>query len=161
MDDSVYQHGIDTLDGDHLGLAVFRGLPFLIMNLGSQGRHARQIADLEELHRSFASMGLTVVGIPSDDFGGEPGDIERVRDRYRYDIRPTYVVSLPMRVAGDRPSKLFRTLTAFGGRPVVSDAEKFVVDGEGYVVERFGPDVAPRDAAVMAALKFVLPTIGY
>lgn len=161
MEEPVYNHGIDTIDGDHLGLAVFRGLPILIVNLGSKGRFADQIADVEYLHASFAEMGLAVVGVPSDDFGGEPGELDRIKDRYRLDHRATFLLSRPMRVGGDRPSPLFRTLTAFRSAPVRSDAEKFVVDGEGYVVERFGPDVRPRDKALLAALKFVLPTLGY
>jgi glutathione peroxidase len=158
---SVYDHGIDTLAGEHLALGVFRGLPLLIVNLGTRGPHADQITGLQELHDSFSTMGLTVVGIPSNDFGGEPGELERIRDRLTLDFRATFLLSLPLRVAGPRPSPLFRTLTAFQDRPVRSDAEKFVVDGDGYVVERFGPDVRPGDAALMGALKFVLPTLGY
>lgn len=162
MDDvCIYRHGLDTVDGEYLGFDVFRGLPILIMNLGTRGPHAGQIAGLQELHESFGSMGLTVVGVPSNDFGGEPGELPRIRDRLRLDFRATFLLSLPLRVGGDRPSPLFRTLTSFRSRPVVSDAEKFVIDGEGYVVERFGAEVKPADAALMASLKFVLPTIGY
>lgn len=161
MERTVYDHGIDTLEGEYLGLAVFRGLPLLVVNIGSRGPFADQIPELEKLHRSFATLGLTVIGVPSDDFGGEPGDIDHIRAHYHYDVCPTFLVSLPTRVGGARPSSLFRTLTTFGERPVVSDAEKFVVDGEGYVVERFGPDVRPGDPALMASLKFVLPTLGY
>lgn len=160
-DVSIYRHGIDTVDGEHLGLDVFRGLPILIMNIGTRGPHADQISGLQELHDSFGSMGLTVVGVPSNDFGGEPGELARIRDRLRLDFRATFLLSLPMRVAGGRPSPLFRTLTSFRNRPVQSDAEKFVIDGEGFVVERFGAEVRPSDAALMASLKFVLPTLGY
>ncbi len=161
MEACVYRHGIDTIDGEHLGLAVFRGLPILITNLGSRGPHREQIRALEQIHGSFGEMGLTVIGVPSNDFGGEPGDLETVKARYRIDFQATFLLSRPLKVAGPRPSPLFRTLTRFGDRPVRSDAEKFVIDGEGYVVERFGPEVELRDPAFMAALKFVLPTIGY
>lgn len=161
METSVYRFGIDTIDGEHLGLAVFRGLPLLIMNIGTQGPYADQIRELESLHESYGAMGLTVIGVPSNDFGGEPGEVERVRDRLRLDYRATFLTSRPLRVGRDRPAPLYRTLATFGDRPVSSDAEKFVIDGEGYVAERFGPEIRPKDPSIMACLKFVLPTLGY
>ena len=161
-DENVYGFGIDTLpQGDHLNLGVFRGLPLLVVNVGSTGRYREQIRLLQEVHEAYGSLGLTVVGVPSFDFGGERGGLADVVARYTYDFRTTFLLSIPARVGGQRPCPLYRMLTLFESRPVLSDAEKFVIDGEGYVSARFGSEVSPKDPTLLAALKFVLPTMGY
>lgn len=153
-------HDIRLLDGDTFSLGVYRGLGLLVVNIGSHGPHADQLSELGKLYDDFDSMGLMVIGVPSNDFGGEPGDETRVRARYELDLRTSFPVTQRMRVSGP-PSSLFRALTSFDGQPVHSDAEKFVIDGDGYVVERFSADVRAFDARIGAALKLVLPTMGY
>lgn len=161
MADVRIDHDIRTLDGETFSLGVFRGLGLLIMTLGSRGGSADQIPELEELYRLYGQAGLMIVGIPSDDFAGEPGDDARVRARYELDLRVSFSVTQRMRVGGDHPHALFRALTAFDGKPIVQDGEKFVIDGDGYVSERFPASVRPLDERVLAAVKFVLPTMGY
>lgn len=158
---ALIDHEIRTLDGESFSLGVYRGLGLMIVNLGSKGRAADQIAELDELYRRYGTGGLMIIGVPSDDFQGEPGDDQRVRARYELDLRVGFAVTQRMRVGGERPHPLFRALTAFDGRPVVQDGEKFVIDGDGYVSERFPASVRPLDPKVLAAVKFVLPTMGY
>lgn len=159
--DDRIEHEIRTLDGESFSLGVYRGLGLVIMNLGSTGRMGDQIPELDELYRVYGQSGLMIVGVPSNDFGGEPGDDQRVRARYELDLRVGFAVTQRMKVSGDRPHALFRALTAFDGRPVLQDGEKFVIDGDGYVSERFAANVRPLDEPMLAAVKFVLPTMGY
>lgn len=154
-------HDIRTLDGETFSLGVYRGLGIVIVNLGSKGGAADQIPELEKLYRDYGQFGLMVVGVPSDDFNGEPGDDQRVRARYELDMRVSFAVTQRMRVGGDRPAPLYRALTAFDKRPVIQDGEKFIIDGDGYVSERFPAAVRPLDERVLLAVKFVLPTMGY
>ncbi len=153
-------HDIRLLDGDTFSLGVYRGLGVVICNIASRSSRAQQLVELDHLYSVYGQMGLMVVGIPSNDFGGEPGADSGVRARYEIDLRVSFAVTQRMVVSGDRPHRLFRDLTD-GGAPVRADFEKFVIDGDGYLVERFGPDVSPMDDKVKSALKFVLPTMGY
>ncbi|MEZ4320143.1 MAG: hypothetical protein R3F61_21870 [Myxococcota bacterium] len=160
-DPLIIDHEIRMLDGDTFSLGVYRGLGLLICTLGSRGRHADQLAELDQINGVYGQMGLMVLGVPTNDFGGEPGGDESVRARYELDLRVSFSVTQRMRTAGRRPHKLFEDLTAPSGLPVLSDFEKFVIDGDGYLSERFGADVRPTDDRMKAALKFVLPTISY
>lgn len=161
MSGPVIDHEIRMLDGDTFGLGVFRGLGMLIVNLGSRGRYADQLVELDQVAHVYGQMGLMVIGVPSNDFGGEPGAEDAVRARYQIDLRVSFSVTQPMRVSGPRAHKLFRALTQGTGIAVRSDFEKFVIDGDGFVIDRFLADVRPMDDRMKAALKFVLPTIGY
>jgi glutathione peroxidase len=153
-------HEIRLLDGDTFSLGVYRGLGLLICNIASRSEHSRQLVELDHLYTVYGQMGLMVVGIPSNDFGGEPGSEVGVRARYEIDLRVSFAVTQRMVVSGERTHRLFRALTEQGS-PVRGDFEKFIIDGDGYVVERFPPSVSPMDDKVKAALKFVLPTMGY
>jgi glutathione peroxidase len=114
---------------------------------------------LEELHRAYSPRGFTVVGVPCNQFGGqEPGSSEEIADF----CSATYGVTFPMtekvEVNGPHRHPLYEALTAVAddnGRDgdIQWNFEKFLVDGEGKVVARFGPRVSPADDALVARIE--------
>jgi glutathione peroxidase len=65
-----------------LKLSEFQGKVVLIVNTATACGFAPQFSELEELHQKYKDRGLVVLGVPSNDFGGqEPvaaGDLEVV-----------------------------------------------------------------------------------
>jgi glutathione peroxidase len=63
-------------------LREFEGKVILIVNTATGCGFAPQFSELEELHQKYKDRGLVVLGVPSNDFGGqEPvsgGDLEVV-----------------------------------------------------------------------------------
>ena len=98
-----------------------------------------------------------MIGVPCNQFAGqEPGTAEEIQTF----CSTTYGVSFPLLekqdVNGPGRSALYRYLVgsdAGGGEDIEWNFGKFVVDGEGNVVARFAPTVAPRDPAVLSAIQ--------
>src|SRR3954454_22975327 len=72
----VTAHGFSfpALDGGDIRLADLAGKPFMVVNTASLCGYTPQYAGLQELWKEFHGRGLTIIGVPSNDFGGqEPG----------------------------------------------------------------------------------------
>src|SRR5207248_9151227 len=68
-------------DLDDIRLAAFTGKPVLVVNTASLCGYTPQYAGLQELWSEFRARGLTVIGVPSNDFGGqEPGGTSEISE---------------------------------------------------------------------------------
>jgi hypothetical protein len=71
---TVYAFAFPALDGGAISLADYTGRPLMIVNAASLCGYTPQYAGLQELWTEFHGRGLTIIGVPSNDFGGqEPG----------------------------------------------------------------------------------------
>ena len=71
---SVYDFSAKLLNGEDVSLSRWQGQVLLIVNTASQCGFTPQYAGLEDLYEQFGDEGLTVLGFPCNQFGGqEPG----------------------------------------------------------------------------------------
>src|SRR5580692_7985969 len=71
---TAYAFSFAALAGDDIRLADFAGRPLLIVNTASFCGFTPQYRGLQELWTEFHDRGLMMIGVPSNDFGGqEPG----------------------------------------------------------------------------------------
>lgn len=150
---SFYDLQTKALDGTPGNLAQYKGRVSLVVNVASKCGYTPQYEGLERLHRDLRGQGFTVLGFPSNDFGGqEPGTAEEIATFCRL----TYGVTFPMfeKVVtrpGARQSPVYAFLGRFGTRPSWNFG-KYVVDRTGAVVAFFDTAVEPDDPALRAAL---------
>jgi len=57
--------------GDPLSLKDFKGKAVLIVNTATECGFSGQLSGLQKLHETYADQGLVVLGVPSNDFGGQ------------------------------------------------------------------------------------------
>ncbi|GAB4196327.1 MAG: glutathione peroxidase [Thalassobaculales bacterium] len=76
-----FDFAFQSLEGGPLPLAQWRGRPVLVVNTASRCGFTPQYADLQALWRRYRERGLVVLGVPSNDFGGqEPGSAEEIKE---------------------------------------------------------------------------------
>ena len=61
----------DNIEGGSLPLADYRGKTVLLVNTASQCGFTGQYEGLQTLWETYRDRGLVVIGVPSDDFGGQ------------------------------------------------------------------------------------------
>lgn len=147
---------VHALDGSDLDLSTFAG-PLLVVNVASKCGLTPQYTALEKLAETYGGRGLTVVGVPCNQFAGqEPGSAEEIATF----CSVTYGVSFPLLekvdVNGDDRHPLYAELTrtpdaAGEAGDIQWNFEKFLVDREGNVVERCSPMTTPEDIAPKVA----------
>ncbi|MFH8562311.1 glutathione peroxidase [Streptomyces sp. NPDC017988] len=160
---SVYQEEIGALRGGPADLSQFEGKAVLVVNVASKCGLTPQYAGLERLHEQYAARGFSVLGVPCNQFmGQEPGTSEEIADF----CSATYGVTFPMTekvdVNGEGRHPLYTRLVdtpdAEGHTGDIRwNFEKFLVNGSGEVVARFGPRVEPDAPEVVAAIEKHLP----
>ncbi|MFI5804858.1 glutathione peroxidase [Streptomyces sp. NPDC051561] len=160
---SLYDIPLRTLDGDPTSLAAHKGKAVLIVNVASKCGLTPQYTGLEQLQKTYADRGFTVLGVPCNQFAGqEPGSAEEIAEF----CSASYGVSFPLleksEVNGDHRHPLYAELTQFADAEgeagdVQWNFEKFLTDPQGEVVARFRPRTEPTDTVVVAAIEANLP----
>jgi len=88
-----------------------------------------------------------VLAFPCNQFGAqEPGTDAEILEFATSKYDATFPMFSKIEVNGDGACELYQWLRAqTGGGDITWNFEKFLVDGEGNVVERFGPMTTPED----------------
>lgn len=150
-----------ALDGSEYSLADHEG-PLLIVNVASKCGLTPQYTALEQLAKDYGPRGLTVIGVPCNQFmGQEPGSSEEIAEF----CSTTYGVTFPLlektEVNGENRHPLYEALTqtpdASGTAGDIEwNFEKFLVGADGEVRARFRPQTVPDDPDVTTAIEAAL-----
>jgi glutathione peroxidase len=156
---SLYDIPLTTLDGQPGSLGDLAGKTLLVVNVASKCGLTPQYAGLERLQERFAARGFSVVGFPSNQFGGqEPGSAEEIAEF----CSTTYGVTFPMfskiDVNGPDRHPVYTELTELAdvegeAGDIQWNFEKFLVGPDGKAVARFRPRTEPEDPAVVDAIE--------
>lgn len=141
--------------------------PALVVNVASKCGFTPQYAGLEALHEEFGSQGLTVIGVPCNQFlMQEPGSDTEIAEFCTLNYGVTFPLLAKTRVNGRGTDPLFKELRK--GRDPEGHAglvrwnfEKFVIgrdpaDGGAPAVVRFRSATTPDDPAIRAAIEAAL-----
>ena len=150
-----------ALDGSEYSLADHEG-PLLIVNVASKCGLTPQYTALEQLAKDYGPKGLTVIGVPCNQFmGQEPGSAEEIAEF----CSATYGVTFPLlektEVNGENKHPLYEALTqtpdASGTAGDIEwNFEKFLVGADGEVLARFRPGTVPDAPEVTSAIEGAL-----
>src|SRR5437868_14102779 len=95
---TAFAFSFASLDGGNLALAEHAGKPILVVNTASQCGYTPQLAGLQQLWKRFHDRGLLIIGVPSNDFGGqEPGGPAEINKT----AHDEYGVSFPLAAKAD------------------------------------------------------------
>ncbi|MER7699417.1 MULTISPECIES: glutathione peroxidase [unclassified Streptomyces] len=152
-----------TLAGEPTTLGAYDGRAVLVVNVASKCGLTPQYEGLERLQQTYGDRGLTVLGVPCNQFAGqEPGSAEEIQSF----CSATYGVTFPLLektdVNGADRHPLFVELTKLADADgeagdVQWNFEKFLLSPAGEPVARIRPRSEPESAEVVAAIEAQLP----
>ena len=154
---------LTTLDGRTTTLAELADGAALVVNVASKCGLTPQYTALEQLAKGYGERGLTVIGVPCNQFmGQEPGTAEEIRTFCSTNYGVTFPLLAKTDVNGDDRHPLYAELTKTpDDRGEAGDIqwnfEKFLLAPGGTVVNRFRPRTVPDAPEVIAAIEAVLP----
>ncbi|THA62626.1 glutathione peroxidase [Streptomyces sp. A0958] len=160
---TLYDIPLRTLTGEPTTLGAYAGRAVLLVNVASKCGLTPQYAGLERLQKEYGDRGLTVLGVPCNQFAGqEPGSAEEIRTF----CSTTYGVTFPLlektdvNGAGRHPLyvELTRLADADGEAGDVQwNFEKFLISPAGEPVARIRPRTEPEAPELVAAIEAQLP----
>ena len=149
-------NNLTALNGNPLSADAIQNKVVLFVNVASQCGLTPQYKGLVALDKEYGDRGLTIVGVPCNQFGGqEPGSPEQIKEF----AQSKYSVDFPLLekqdVNGANRSPLYQFLVG-DGPDIDWNFGKFLVGRDGTTVERFEPRTAPDDAELKAAIEKAL-----
>jgi len=160
---SLNEITLTTLDGRATTLAELADGAALVVNVASKCGLTPQYTALEQLAKDYGDRGLTVIGVPCNQFmGQEPGTAEEIQSFCSTNYGVTFPLLAKTDVNGDDRHPLYAELTktsdASGEAGDIQwNFEKFLLAPGGQVVNRFRPRTAPDAPEVITAIEAVLP----
>jgi len=135
------------LDGNKVDLDQFEGRVLLVVNVASEcGYTDSHYAELQALQSTLAQSGkFSVIGYPSNQFGGqEPGSNQDIKEFITSTYGITFPVMSKVDVIGERVDPVWRFLVKAAGVKPEWNFYKYLVDGNGDVLEVWGPNISVK-----------------
>ncbi|WP_441235744.1 glutathione peroxidase [Bradyrhizobium sp. 930_D9_N1_4] len=150
----AYAFSFPALSGDDIRLAAFTGKPLLIVNTASLCGYTPQYAGLQEIWTEFRARGLTVIGVPSNDFGGqEPGGSSEITETAHHQYGVTFPIAAKAAVVGATAHPFYKWAAEVRPREVPKwNFHKYLIGRDGYIVEVFPSAVDPADTRIKTAI---------
>ena len=153
---TAHDFALVAIDGTQMPLSSFKGKTVLVVNTASKCSFTKQYAPLQALYEAHKEDGLVVIGVPSNDFGGqEPGsetDIEHfTQSAYRVD----FPLTAKTKVVGDDAAPFYKWASAQAG-PLGKprwNFHKYLIGPDGQLLDWFTPMTSPDSPRLRHAIE--------
>jgi glutathione peroxidase len=146
--------GFDRPEGGRLALADLAGKPVLVVNTATACGYAPQLSGLQQVWTRFGARGLTVVAVPSGDFGNqEPLEGAAIVEALRRSHGVTFPVVAKTSVTGPNAHPFYRWAAAERpGETPRWNFHKYLVGRDGHLAAAFPSAVEPTDPRLVTAV---------
>lgn len=157
----IYSVKEKSIEGKDFPLDSLKGKVALIVNIASQCGYTSQLEKLEALHQKYKDKGFVVLGVPTNDFGGQTPEDDKAMAEFcskKYNV--TFPLLTKKTVKGTEKRELYKVLTEKTSKDIKGDVgwnfEKFLVNKKGEVVSRFKSSVEPMDKELTSKIESLL-----
>ena len=152
---SAYAFSFPALSGGDIRLAEFTGRPLLVVNTASQCGYTPQYAGLQDLWSEFRERGLVIIGVPSNDFGGqEPGGASEITETAHHQYGVTFPIAAKAVVVGTKAHPFYKWAAEARPREVPRwNFHKYLIGRDGRIAAVFSTQIEPTDTRVIAAIE--------
>jgi len=150
---TAYAFVFPALAGGDIRLAEFAGRPILVVNTASLCGFTPQYGGLQELWTEFHGRGLMIIGVPSNDFGGqEPGGASEITATAQTH-RVTFPIAAKAVVKGPNAHPFYKWAAEARPKDVPRwNFHKYLIGRDGYIADIFPESVEPVDTRVKTAI---------
>jgi len=156
---TAFAFSFKGLDGKDIRLADHAGKPILIVNTASQCGYTPQFAGLQKLWSRYRERGLLIVGVPSNDFGGqEPGGPAEIEATAHGEYGASFPLAEKAKVKGPGADPFYRWAAAERpGETPHWNFHKYLIGRDGSVKASFATEIEPTDPRIISAIEGELP----
>ena len=154
---NVSDFTVKDINLNEVKLSNYKGKVLLIVNVASKCGFTSQYAGLQKIYEMYKDQGFEVLGFPCNDFGGqEPGTNEEIKNFCSLNYNVTFPMFDKVHVKGDEKAPLFDLLTdnsVTGKSSIKWNFEKFIIDKEGNIIERFRSTTKPDSKKITSLIE--------
>lgn len=154
-ENSAHQFEFTAIDGAPLAMSGYAGKAVLVVNTASQCGFTPQYEALQSLWQDYRDRGLVVLGVPSNDFGGqEPGDEAAIKQFCEVNFGIDFPMTEKQTVIGDDAHPFYRWIAAEVGEDWLPrwNFHKYLIAPDGSLAGSWPSRVEPTSAEIRQAI---------
>ena len=142
-----YDYKAVKMNGQEVSMEEYKGKVVLVVNTASKCGFTPQLKGLQELYDKYHEQGLEILGFPCNQFANQdPGDNSEISEFCSLNYGVTFTMFEKIDVNGDNAHPLYKFLKEEKHglmKAIKWNFEKFLIDKDGNVLERFGSTKTP------------------
>ena len=156
---TFFDFKINSINGDSINLSKYTGKTILLVNVASNCGFTKQYDDLQKLYDEFKDKGLIVVGVPTNQFGGqEPGTEEEIKKFCETNFNITFPMTTKYDVKGNNAHPIFIWAKDTFGKSTVPkwNFHKILINKDGEIEDTFASFTGPMSKKIINKLEQIL-----
>jgi glutathione peroxidase len=151
-DQGAWTFTFPSIDGGTLNLADLKGRVLLVANTASFCGYTYQYQGLEKLHTAKSAAGLTVIGVPSQDFNQESPDNATVKTFCETRFEIDFPLTAISHVKGAEAAPFYAWVAAQKQWQPSWNFNKVLIGRDGRVAGTFGSGDEPDGPTLSTAI---------
>ena len=147
------------LNNETINLSEFKGKTVLLVNVASKCGFTKQYTGLQKLYDNYKDKGLLVIGVPSNQFGGqEPGSNTEIKNFCETNFNITFPITDKVDVKGKNAHTLYKWAKENYGNSTVPkwNFHKILINKEGKIQDTFNSFITPLSDKITKQIEQVL-----
>ena len=156
---TFFDFKINSINGEELDLSKFYGKTILLVNVASKCGFTKQYDDLQKLYEDFQDKGLVVIGVPTNQFGGqEPGTESDIKNFCETNFNITFPMTSKYEVKGDNAHPIYIWAKDTYGKSTVPkwNFNKILINKNGKIEDTFASFTGPISKKIINKLNQIL-----
>ena len=157
---TAHDFAFTDIAGGPLPMSGFAGKAVLVVNTASKCGFTPQYEGLQAIWEKYRDRGLVVLGVPSNDFGGqEPGSEAEIKDFCETTFQVDFPLTEKTVVKGDGAHPFYKWAAGQVGMMGTPkwNFHKYLVAPDGTLADWFATTTKPQSEKLAKAIETVLP----
>ena len=145
--------------GEPISLSEFSGKVVMIVNTASECGLTFQYKGLEQLYQTYKDSGFVIIGVPSNDFGGqEPGMDTEIAEFCQLNFGISFPMTTKYNVRGKNAHPFYQLAQQILGKEASPkwNFHKYLIGRDQHLLTHFNSTTAPNDKHLIKALQNAL-----
>ena len=156
---TFFDFKINSINGNKINLSDYKGKILLVVNVASKCGFTKQYDDLQTLYEIYKKKGLVVMGIPSNQFGGqEPATESEIKDFCETNFNITFPMTSKYNVKGDGAHPIYLWAKKTYGKSAIPkwNFHKILINKDGKVEDTFASFTSPMSKKITKKIEKIL-----
>jgi glutathione peroxidase len=156
---TFFDFNINNINDEKLELSVFKNKTILLVNVASNCGFTKQYTDLQRLYEKYKDKGLIVLGVPSNQFGGqEPGTNDVIKKFCETNFNISFPMTSKYDVKGDNAHPIYLWANENFGRSTIPkwNFHKILINKDGKIQNTFSSFTNPISKKIINEIEKIL-----
>ena len=158
-DKIFFDFDIKDINEENFSLKNLKDKTVLLVNVASNCGFTKQYTELQEIYDKYSEKGLVVLGVPSNQFGGqEPGNNNEIKNFCETNFNITFPMTIKTEVKGENAHPIYLWAKENHGNSAIPkwNFHKILINKQGKIEETYSSFTKPMSDKIIKKLEEIL-----